>query len=250
MARQQTDPRRRPGDRGGRDSRPEAYDAGRGQHGQRRAQPDWDEDRFGYPEATSYRREMSRSREDYRPEGRFAGDDGERGLHRGEGWGAGTRGHYGFGGVIDENDYRRYGGDGGRSSGGGHGMHGGRDTSGDSAADGSGARGAASAPWAARRGPYARQGPKGYSRSDERIREDVCERLYHADDVDVAEISVQVENATVRLEGTVPERWMKYRIEDICEAAAGVADIDNRIRIARAGIAAQAPAAADRAPRH
>jgi osmotically-inducible protein OsmY len=43
-----------------------------------------------------------------------------------------------------------------------------------------------------RRSGYSRRGPKGYTRSDDRIREDVCDRLSLADDVDASDISVTV----------------------------------------------------------
>lgn len=77
-------------------------------------------------------------------------------------------------------------------------------------------------------------GPKGYKRSDERIREDVCEQLWDAHDLDVGDVSVQVESGAVTLEGTVPHRQMKHRIEDIAAASAGVHDVHNNIRVVRA----------------
>ncbi|QJP71249.1 BON domain-containing protein [Burkholderia glumae] len=85
----------------------------------------------------------------------------------------------------------------------------------------------------ARTAPRLR-GPKGYTRSDERIREDVCERLAYAIDIDVSEVSVTVKDACVQLEGTVPERWMKHEIEDLADSCVWVRDVDNRVRVARA----------------
>lgn len=75
-----------------------------------------------------------------------------------------------------------------------------------------------------------RQGPKGYSRSDERIREDVCERLCMAHELEVHDVSVQVNDGRVDLQGSVPERWMKHAIEDCAEQCFGVQDVENRIR--------------------
>lgn len=75
-----------------------------------------------------------------------------------------------------------------------------------------------------------RQGPKGYSRSDERIREDVCERLCMAHELEVHDVSVQVKDGRVDLQGSVPERWMKHAIEDCAEQCFGVQDVENRIR--------------------
>jgi len=75
------------------------------------------------------------------------------------------------------------------------------------------------------------QGPKGYTRSDERVREDISERLMQAYDIDSSEVTVQVVAAKVTLEGTVPSRYMKHAIEDIADSAPGVQDVDNRIRV-------------------
>ena len=49
-------------------------------------------------------------------------------------------------------------------------------------------------------------GPKGYMRSDERLREDISERLMQAYDIDSSEVTVQVQGGKVVLEGTVPNR--------------------------------------------
>lgn len=82
-------------------------------------------------------------------------------------------------------------------------------------------------------GLYGRQTPKGYTRSDERIKDDVCEHLYHANDIDLSDVSIETRNGTLILEGTVPERRMKHRIEDIAEQCIGVSDVENRIRVSR-----------------
>ncbi len=79
-------------------------------------------------------------------------------------------------------------------------------------------------------------GPKGYRRSDERIREDLCERLWRDDHADVSEVSVDVKDGTVTLQGTVRERRMKHRIEDIAAACPGVRDVENRIRVDKSNI--------------
>jgi len=75
----------------------------------------------------------------------------------------------------------------------------------------------------------------GYQRSDERIREDVCERLWHEPHVDVSEVTVEVKAGVVTLEGTVPYRQMKHSIEDIAASCRGVVDVENRIRVPRTG---------------
>jgi hypothetical protein len=82
-------------------------------------------------------------------------------------------------------------------------------------------------------GGFAGRGPKGYVRTDERIREDVCDRLSMDDDVDASEVEVRVENGEVTLEGTVPTRSMKHRAEDLTEDVAGVNDVHNRLRVVK-----------------
>lgn len=81
--------------------------------------------------------------------------------------------------------------------------------------------------------PRDRKGPKGYVRSDERIREFICEHLTRSAHLDVSDVSVSVADGHVTLEGTVPERRMKHMIEDVADGCWGVHDVDNRIRVAR-----------------
>lgn len=76
-----------------------------------------------------------------------------------------------------------------------------------------------------------RRGPKGYQRSDERLKEEISERLMQAAHVDSSEVTVNVSSGKVTLEGTVPDRYMKYYIEDLSEACPGVQDVENRIRV-------------------
>ncbi|MFA9441176.1 BON domain-containing protein [Uliginosibacterium sp. sgz301328] len=87
------------------------------------------------------------------------------------------------------------------------------------------------------RGSQARErkGPKGYTRSDDRLREDICERLTFAHHLDVSDVSVTVQDGKVTLEGTVPDRRSKHAIEDVVDESWGVREIDNRVRIARQG---------------
>lgn len=83
------------------------------------------------------------------------------------------------------------------------------------------------------RGQFSGKGPKNYSRSDERIAEDINERLYHDPDIDASEVDVQVQDGKVTLEGSVEQRSIKHRIEDLCEACSGVKDVDNRLRVSK-----------------
>lgn len=73
--------------------------------------------------------------------------------------------------------------------------------------------------------------PKGSKRSHERIREDICEELMHASDLDASEVEVAVREGVVVLAGKVPERSMKVRIEQIADRCAGGVEISNQIRV-------------------
>lgn len=88
-------------------------------------------------------------------------------------------------------------------------------------------------------GGHRGRGPRGYTRSDERILDDVNERLCDDPIVDAGDIEVRCESGCVVLEGRVPTRWMKHRAEDIADAVSGVKDVDNRIRVAAEGPVAQ-----------
>lgn len=77
--------------------------------------------------------------------------------------------------------------------------------------------------------------PRSYRRSDERVREDICERLSADPRVDPGDVSVEVREGRVVLAGTVPERRMKYLIEDIAAECLRANEVDNRIAVARSG---------------
>lgn len=77
---------------------------------------------------------------------------------------------------------------------------------------------------------YAGRGPRGYTRSDERIEEDVCDALTENPDIDASDIEVMVRDGVVTLRGTVPDRRSKYLAEDLAEATLGVRDVDDQLR--------------------
>jgi hypothetical protein len=66
------------------------------------------------------------------------------------------------------------------------------------------------------------RGPCGYKRSDDRIREDVNDRLTDDPWIDASDIEVSVSSAEVTLDGTVNNRSDKRRAEDIAESVSGV----------------------------
>jgi hypothetical protein len=76
------------------------------------------------------------------------------------------------------------------------------------------------------------KGPKGYKRSDERIREDVSERIARSW-VNADEVEVKVEGGVVTLTGFVESREDKRRIEDVADDVFGVDEVENHIRIRR-----------------
>lgn len=80
---------------------------------------------------------------------------------------------------------------------------------------------------------YRGRGPKGYQRSDERVKEDLCERLSDDPQIDASDISIEVSGGRVTLSGEVEQRWMKHHVENLVDACAGVQDIDNQLRVAR-----------------
>jgi len=80
-------------------------------------------------------------------------------------------------------------------------------------------------------GPFTGQGPKGYQRSDERIKEDVCERLTQHGRIDARNIEVKVENGEVTLDGTVNDRQTKRMAEDAIDMLSGVREVHNHLRV-------------------
>jgi hypothetical protein len=75
------------------------------------------------------------------------------------------------------------------------------------------------------------RGPKNWTRSDDRIRDDVNERLAFHSDIDASEIEVEVHNGEVTLKGTVDHRQSKRAAEDIADGVHGVKQVHNQIRV-------------------
>lgn len=80
-------------------------------------------------------------------------------------------------------------------------------------------------------GWHVGKGPSGYTRSDERIREDVCDRLTDDPYVDATHVEVSVQGGEVTLAGSVDRREDKRRAEDIAERVSGVREVNNRLRV-------------------
>jgi hypothetical protein len=80
-------------------------------------------------------------------------------------------------------------------------------------------------------GPHRGRGPKGYTRSGERIREDVSDRLMEDSHLDPSDIEVSVTGTEVTLDGTVDSRGAKRRAEDHAEDVTGVTHVQNNLRV-------------------
>jgi hypothetical protein len=76
------------------------------------------------------------------------------------------------------------------------------------------------------------RGPKGYKRSDDRVHDEVCERIARSG-IDADEVEVKVENGEVTLTGTVTAREHKWRLESIADDVWGVDDVHNHLRVSR-----------------
>jgi hypothetical protein len=81
------------------------------------------------------------------------------------------------------------------------------------------------------RGPYEGFGPRGYRRSDERIKEDICERLTSHGGIDARGITLHVENGEVTLKGVANNRQAKHMAEDVVYSVVGVAEVHNELRL-------------------
>lgn len=75
------------------------------------------------------------------------------------------------------------------------------------------------------------RGPSDYTRSDERIREDVNDRLTDNPRLDARNVSVMVTEGEVTLSGTVGNREDKRRAEDCADAVSGVKHVQNNLRV-------------------
>jgi hypothetical protein len=75
------------------------------------------------------------------------------------------------------------------------------------------------------------RGPRNYTRSGDRIREDVNDRLTDDWRVDASDIEVTVSGTEVTLTGTVSTREQRRRAKDITENISGVTHVQNNLRV-------------------
>lgn len=90
--------------------------------------------------------------------------------------------------------------------------------------------------WSAREGwrvpgPHVGRGPRGYQRSDERIQDELHERLTAHGLIDATDVECRVVNGEVTLVGFVDSRAAKRAAEDLAEDIHGVRQVRNELRI-------------------
>lgn len=77
------------------------------------------------------------------------------------------------------------------------------------------------------------KGPKNYTRSSERIKEDVNDHLGDHWMLDASNVEVEVKGTEVTLNGTVDSKENKRRAEDITDSVSGVTHVQNNLRVKR-----------------
>jgi hypothetical protein len=86
-------------------------------------------------------------------------------------------------------------------------------------------------PWNTQRLERRGRPPRNYRRSDERIRDEVCELIARQTDVDASEVDIEVQAGVVSLTGIVEDRAAKRELEDVAERVFGVADVHNNLKV-------------------
>lgn len=80
-------------------------------------------------------------------------------------------------------------------------------------------------------GDHRGQGPKTYKRADQTILEEVSQLLSDSHDLDASGIVITVHDGEAKLDGQVRIRADKHLAEDIAESVAGVAHVQNNLRV-------------------
>jgi osmotically-inducible protein OsmY len=93
-------------------------------------------------------------------------------------------------------------------------------------------------------GKFRGRGPKNYRRSDERIREELSDRLTENEWIDASDVEVRVSDGEVVLSGTVDSRYARRLAEDMAESVSGVSHVQNNLRVQNYQAGASGTAAA------
>jgi osmotically-inducible protein OsmY len=80
-------------------------------------------------------------------------------------------------------------------------------------------------------GQHSGRGPKGYTRSDDRIRDDISDRLTDDPWLDASDIEITVVKGEITLTGMVGSRHDKRRAEDLAESVSGANHVQNNLRV-------------------
>ncbi|BDC50005.1 transport-associated protein [Bryobacterales bacterium F-183] len=81
------------------------------------------------------------------------------------------------------------------------------------------------------RGEFAGKGPKGYTRADLRMEEDINEQLTRHSELDATDIEVSVKEGVATLTGTVRTKQCKRTAEDLAEDVSGIKEVNNQLRV-------------------
>ncbi len=77
------------------------------------------------------------------------------------------------------------------------------------------------------------KGPRGYTRQDSRIHDDVCELFTRDRSLDASQVEVSVEGGVVTLMGKVDDRDMKRYAGNLIDRIPGVRDVQNLLEFER-----------------
>lgn len=80
-------------------------------------------------------------------------------------------------------------------------------------------------------GTYRGLGPRGYTRSPQRIYEDICDRLTENPFIDASDVEVRVEGLAVTLSGSVDSGIASRQAEQIAAEVVGVSRVHNRLTV-------------------
>lgn len=75
------------------------------------------------------------------------------------------------------------------------------------------------------------KGPRNYRRSDERILEDIIDRV-SANGIDASDVDISIDEGEVTLTGNIAARRFRRLLVDLVEEVPGVRHVDNCIRLA------------------
>lgn len=78
---------------------------------------------------------------------------------------------------------------------------------------------------------HSGKGPRGYARSEARIRDEACEILAHDHELDATDIEVDYKDHCIILRGHVDRRYDKKLAERLVEYIPGVEDVQNLLQI-------------------